>query len=64
MADNLYRKIYSLLNDAGFYSKPKQSRGNHEIMTNGVYSVSVPRNVKSRRTANRILKDAGLPKQF
>ena len=35
MADNLYRKIYSLLNDAGFYSKPKQSRGNHEIMTLG-----------------------------
>ena len=59
-SSNLYDVIYNLLSDEGFISKGKQKRGNHEIMTNGTISVSVPRNMKSRHTANGILKDAGI----
>jgi hypothetical protein len=64
MASSLYDVIYNLLRDeGGFRSKSKQKPGNHEIMTNGTISVSVPRNMKSRHTANRILKDAGIRKK-
>jgi hypothetical protein len=63
MASNLYNVIYNMLRESGFRSKDKQRPGNHEIMTNGTISVSVPRNMKSRHTANKILKDAGIPKK-
>jgi hypothetical protein len=52
-----------MLREVGFRSKDKLKPGNHEIMTDGTISVSVPRNMKSRHTANKILKDAGIRKK-
>ena len=63
MASNLYNVIYNMLREVGFRSKDEQKPRNHEIMTDGTISVSVPRNMKSRHTANKILKDAGIRKK-
>ena len=43
----------------------RQGRGDHEIWQNqaGV-RFTVDNNIKSRHTANAVLKQAGLPKQF
>jgi len=64
MAD-YYRELIRLLRENGFEFK-RQGRGDHEIWWNpntGV-SVAVDRKLKSRFTANGILKEAGLPKAF
>jgi predicted RNA binding protein YcfA (HicA-like mRNA interferase family) len=64
MAD-YYRDLVALLRQAGFEFK-RQGRGDHEIWWNRRLNVSVTvdRKLKSRITANEILKDAGLPKAF
>jgi predicted RNA binding protein YcfA (HicA-like mRNA interferase family) len=64
MAD-YYRDLIALLKQAGFEFK-RQGRGDHEIWWNVhlKVSVTVDRKLKSRITANEILKDAGLPKAF
>ena len=64
MAD-YYRDVIRLLRDGGFEFK-RQGRGDHEIgwnQTTGDH-VTVDRKLKSRFTANGILKEAGLPKAF
>jgi predicted RNA binding protein YcfA (HicA-like mRNA interferase family) len=64
MAD-YYRDVVRLLRDNGFELK-RQGRGDHEIWWNsdtGV-RVTVDRKLKSRFTANGILKDAGISKSF
>lgn len=62
MAD-FYRDVIRLLREAG-YALKRQGRGDHEIWWNpktGVH-VTVDRKLRSRFTANGILKEAGLPK--
>ena len=47
------------------WSKKRQGRGSHEIWTNPdatVPDISVPSTIKSRHTANSILKAAGISK--
>ena len=64
MAD-FYRDVIRLLREANFEFK-RQGRGDHEIWWNpgtGV-RVTVDRKLKSKFTANGILKEAGLPKAF
>ena len=64
MAD-YYRDVIRLLREAGYELK-RQGRGDHEIWWNprsGI-RVTVDRKLKSRFTANGILKEANLPKAF
>jgi predicted RNA binding protein YcfA (HicA-like mRNA interferase family) len=64
MAD-YYRDLIRVLKDAGYEFK-RQGRGDHEIWWNprtGVH-VTVDRKLRSRFTANAILKEAELPKAF
>jgi predicted RNA binding protein YcfA (HicA-like mRNA interferase family) len=44
----------------------RQGRGDHEIWTSphSDRPFTVPTKIKSRHTANGIMRDAGLPKQF
>lgn len=62
---DFYADVKTILRDLGFeYHRP--GKGSHEIWKNkttGV-SVSVPRNLKSKFTANGILKDAGSSHKF
>jgi predicted RNA binding protein YcfA (HicA-like mRNA interferase family) len=63
MAD-YYRDVIRLLREAGLLKR--QGRGDHEIWWNpqsGI-RVTVDRKLKSRFTANAILKEANLPKAF
>ncbi len=62
---NFYRDLVRILRDAGFELK-RQGRGDHEIWWNPQTGVrlTVDRGIKSRATANAILREAGLPKQF
>jgi predicted RNA binding protein YcfA (HicA-like mRNA interferase family) len=64
MAD-YYRDVISRLRAAGFEFK-RQGRGDHEIWwnPNTKLNVTVDKKLKSRITANEILKDAGLTKAF
>ena len=61
MAD-YYRVVIRYLRDHGYEFK-RQGRGDHEIWWNPHigHRVTVDRKLKSRVTANEILKDAGLP---
>jgi predicted RNA binding protein YcfA (HicA-like mRNA interferase family) len=57
--------VIRLLRDAGYELK-RQGRGDHEIWWHprtGI-RVTVDRKLKSRFTANGILKEANLPKAF
>jgi predicted RNA binding protein YcfA (HicA-like mRNA interferase family) len=64
MAD-YYRDVVRLLREAGFEFK-RQGRGDHEIWWNAASGVTVvvDRKLRSRFTANGILKEAGLPKSL
>jgi hypothetical protein len=64
MAD-YYRDLVALLRSAGDEFK-RPGRGDHEICwnSNTRITVIVDRKLRSRITANEILKDAGLPKAF
>jgi hypothetical protein len=44
----------------------RQGRGDHEIWTSpqALKPFTVPVNIASRHTANKVLRDAGLPKAF
>lgn len=57
------RAVKRLLAAAG-WRKVRSPRGSHEIWAHAGSGeeVSVPAKIKSRHTANRILKDAGLEK--
>ncbi len=64
MAD-YYRDVIRLLRENGYELK-RQGRGDHEIWWNPQtrVHVTVDRKLRSRFTANAILKEAGLPKAF
>lgn len=64
MAD-YYRDVVRVLRENGYEYK-RAGRGDHEIWWNPRTRVSVvvDRKLKSRFTANGILKEAGLPKAF
>jgi predicted RNA binding protein YcfA (HicA-like mRNA interferase family) len=62
---DFYADVRTILRDLGF-ELHRQGKGSHEIWKNqrsGI-SVTVPRNLKSRHTANGILKDAGSDHKF
>jgi len=60
-----YRDVIRLLRESGFEFK-RQGRGDHEIWWNPKtrVHVTVDRKLKSKFTANGILKEAGLAKAF
>ena len=64
MAD-FYRDVILQLRQSGFEFK-RYGRGDHEIWWNpeSRVSVTVDRKLRSKVTANEILKEAGLPKAF
>jgi predicted RNA binding protein YcfA (HicA-like mRNA interferase family) len=64
MAD-FYRDVVRLLRESGYAFK-RQGRGDHEIWWNPRTGtrVTLDRKLKSKFTANGILKEAGLPKAF
>lgn len=53
------RELKQLLTEAGCHFH-RQGKGDHEIW----YSPIVDSAIKSRHTANGVLKQAGLPKKF
>ncbi len=58
--------VRRILRENGFELMPKRGKGDHEIwrhVTTGK-KVSVDGTIKSRHTANGILKQAGLKKAF
>lgn len=59
------RDLRKLLTDAGC-TFHRQGRGDHEIWYSPVSKryFTVDGEIKSRHTANAVLKQAGLPKQF
>lgn len=65
MSADYTRQVKDLLSEAGCYFK-RQGRGDHEVwwspITNRAFTVDGA--IKSRHTANKTLKDAGLPKAF
>jgi predicted RNA binding protein YcfA (HicA-like mRNA interferase family) len=58
-------ELKKLLNDAGCYFE-RQGRGDHEIWYSPITDrrFTVDQKIKSRHTANAILKQAGLLKVF
>lgn len=64
MARDFYDEIARLLSRAG-WTRTTGGKGSHEkwVDAEGKRVVIVPRS-KSRRTANEVLKQAGLPKAF
>ncbi|MGA3401941.1 MAG: type II toxin-antitoxin system HicA family toxin [Acetobacteraceae bacterium] len=65
MPGSLYRDLVDILlrSNCSFH---RQGKGSHEVWhspLNGRY-FSIPSNISSRRLANQILKEAGLPKAF
>lgn len=59
------KAVRNILSDQGCQLL-RQGRGDHEVWTgpNATQPFTVPAKIKSRHTANGILKDAGLPKAF
>ncbi len=58
-------RLKRLLRDAGC-SFERQGKGDHEIWYSPISGVRfvVDNSIKSKHTANAVLKQAGLPKQF
>ena len=56
--NSFYPIVKAELKSLGFYFD-RQGKGSHEIWSNGAKSFPVPINIKSRHTANGILKEAG-----
>jgi predicted RNA binding protein YcfA (HicA-like mRNA interferase family) len=61
LADGFYKTVIQELKKLGFSKLPKKGKGSHELWENDETgrTVLVPRNLKSRHTANGILSDAG-----
>jgi predicted RNA binding protein YcfA (HicA-like mRNA interferase family) len=64
MAD-FYRELVAILRANG-WQLLGPGKGSHEIWINRQTGqhITVPRTTKSRHTANDVLKQAGIPKQF
>ena len=65
MALSLTAKLKKILRQAGCYFE-RQGKGDHEIWHSPVtqHRFVVDNSIKSRHTANAVLKQAGLPKFF
>jgi HicA toxin of bacterial toxin-antitoxin, len=65
MAANYSREVKALLRKAGCRFD-RQGAGDHEIWLcpKARRPITIDSNIKSRHTANAILKQAGLPKAF
>lgn len=65
MADGFYKAVRQALTEAG-YGYIGNAKGSHEKWQSRETGkiLLVPRNLKSRHTANGIMKDAGLGKLF
>jgi HicA toxin of bacterial toxin-antitoxin, len=65
MGSNLTPKLVSLLTDAGC-SFVRKGKGDHAIWRSPITNKHFPvdATIKSRHTANAVLKQAGLPKAF
>jgi predicted RNA binding protein YcfA (HicA-like mRNA interferase family) len=63
--NNLSPALRRLLGEAG-YLLHRQGKGDHEIWRHPLtgVKVTVDGKIKSRHLANKILRDAGLPKAF
>ena len=59
------QQLLAQLRQAG-YEFVRHGKGSHDLWRNPTTgkSVAIPHKVPSRHFANKILKDAGLPKQF
>ena len=64
MAD-FYRRLVEILVGAGC-RRLREGKGSHEIWFSPIVNrnFTVPRSTKSRHTANEVLKQAGLSKEF
>lgn len=62
---NFTPRLKEILNEAGCYFV-RQGRGDHEIWENPITGKRFPVDnaIKSRHTANAVLKQADQPKQF
>jgi hypothetical protein len=65
MATSLTPKLKKILLNAGCFFE-RQGKGDHEIWYSPITerSFAVDSAIKSRHTANAVLKQAGLPKAF
>jgi predicted RNA binding protein YcfA (HicA-like mRNA interferase family) len=65
MVKPLYRDLTAMLSGAGFVLHRK-GKGSHEMWRreSDGKQVTLARTIKSQVLANKILKDAGLPKAF
>jgi predicted RNA binding protein YcfA (HicA-like mRNA interferase family) len=65
MVGTLYRELTELLRAAGC-TFVRQAKGSHEIWYSPISRrhFPFPSNITSRKLANKVLKDAGLPKAF
>ena len=59
------REVLDRLRQAG-YEFVRHGKGSHDIWRNRVTgkAVAIPHKIPSRHFANKLLKDAGLPKAF
>lgn len=57
--------LKKILSESGCHFK-RQGKGDHEFWYSPISGLSFPvdNNIKSRHTANAVLKQAGLPKAF
>ena len=60
MASNYYKQVVDAVRKQGF-TRIRQGKGPHEIWAQATAGkkISIPMKLRSRHTANRILKDAG-----
>jgi predicted RNA binding protein YcfA (HicA-like mRNA interferase family) len=65
MGSNLYPQLCRILKDAGC-TFVRQAKGSHEIWFSPIShrNITIPKNTRVIHTANKVLKDAGLPKAF
>jgi len=58
-------RLKQILKEAGCHFE-RQGRGDHEIWYSPITSIRfvIDNKIKSRHTANAVLKQAGLPKKF
>jgi predicted RNA binding protein YcfA (HicA-like mRNA interferase family) len=65
MGANLYPELCRILKEAGC-TFVRQAKGSHEIWFSPVSDrkIIVPKNTRVVHTADKVLKDAGLPKAF
>lgn len=57
------KQVKDILKRHGWWDKGT-GKGSHQVWTNGKNNVTVNHVCKSRHTANRIMKDAGLDRRF